>query len=311
MKQYENAISVSKEYTDASNQQIVMEKLWDLLKWQVRKYNGIDSTSLPIEKVQSLLESLLYTIYLVADIDNIPIDLIFQKNLQDVIRRGQTILEEKHKAARENRKLMCLKALKIRNVYYYETLKNIGQFFKKYDIYSAAHQIPCSIEYPLCYPISEKIKGITYIEEYICRIQIENDFLECFDQKQIIRLYESSIPDYEEMLFNLCDPVLTNVIGLAMIRQEVRTLNITEEQRNTIISTGCNKTAEEIESWIKDSISFACVILNIQATDEIAYLRNASRGLSIRLREAIKQEDLSHIFISLLPNERISPADFI
>lgn len=45
-----------------SEQELILSKLYEPLKKQATKHNGIDSTSMPVEKAQDLLESLLYTI---------------------------------------------------------------------------------------------------------------------------------------------------------------------------------------------------------------------------------------------------------
>ena len=65
----------------------------------------------------------------------------------------------------------------IRNVALRDTLENIGEFFKRYDYRSMAHEIPCSIDYPLCHQVEESTPGIDYIEEYLSRLLIEIEFL--------------------------------------------------------------------------------------------------------------------------------------
>ncbi len=48
-------------------QQHFLIKLRKLLEFQVEKYNGADSTSITVEKVQALLVSLLYRLQLAAE----------------------------------------------------------------------------------------------------------------------------------------------------------------------------------------------------------------------------------------------------
>lgn len=47
-------------------QQVLLGRLYELLIKQVNKYNGLDSTSMAIEKVQDILESLCYTLEVVV-----------------------------------------------------------------------------------------------------------------------------------------------------------------------------------------------------------------------------------------------------
>ena len=92
-------------------------------------------------------------------------------------------------------------------------MQNLGLFFKRYDIYYEAHQIPCSIDYLLLNPVEEGIKGISYIEEYIRRIRIENSFISLFDFDIVIGLLQRGVPDYKENYLNLSEPVFINSLG--------------------------------------------------------------------------------------------------
>ena len=61
-------------------------KLWDLLKLQAWKYNGIDSTSMPVEKAQELLSSLIYTISVVVKEDGLVAENLLQSDLPQLIK---------------------------------------------------------------------------------------------------------------------------------------------------------------------------------------------------------------------------------
>lgn len=275
----------------------LLSELWELLKIQADKYNGIDSTSMPIEKAQDILQSLLYTIGVAVD-NGISEDEVLNGDLSHLIDRGQNILKEKKKTVKVELKLMCRELPEINNVYYLSTLKNIGVFFKNYNIYYEAHNIPCSIDYwPLC-PISEKVKGISYIEEFIARIQIENDFLNCFEQSKLISLYRRFMPGYSGALFNLCEPVLSNAIGLGMLEQDIHNLNVSAARRNDIFHLLFGKSQDEIQTIIEQAVLFVCEKLGMTERREQNYLVNAASGMSARVSEALEQQDLSNIFIS-------------
>ena len=100
-------------------------KVWELLKWQAGKYNGIDSTSMPIEKAQDLLASLIYTLSLVAKEDRLSSDVLLQRDFHQVVKRGQDILDSKRKAVYQDWKQLCLDAPNICNVYYISTMQLI------------------------------------------------------------------------------------------------------------------------------------------------------------------------------------------
>ena len=205
------------ELTLSDEEQILLTgKLYEELKRQVGKYNSIDSTSMAVEKAQDILECLIYTTWAVVA-DGASKEDILSGDAAATIERGRILLREHQKTAKVSWELLCRDLPKVQNAFYRSTLESIGSFFKNYNIPYEAHHIPCSIDYwPLC-PVSERLKGVHYIEEYLYRIQIENDFVNYFDVDQIKTLYCKFIPHYEEALFNLCDLVLTNAVGRVLL----------------------------------------------------------------------------------------------
>ena len=282
-----------------SEQEKFIAGLWELLKAQAGKYNGIDSTSMTVEKAQEILESMLYTIGVAAE-NGAAKEEILNGSLSLLLDRGREILKGKQKSVKVEWKLLCRELPRIPNVYFLSTMENLGLFFDSYDIYFAAHHTSESIDYwPLC-PVPETIKGISYIEEYIRRIQIENDFLNCFEREDVISLCEKYVPDYREALFNLCEPVLTNAIGLSLIGKEVQGLHISAAQREDIYQMLIGRTEKEICDRIKESVLSACRQIGMTAENETDYLIGAATGLGARIREALKHRDLSGIFLSFL-----------
>ena len=296
----ENHNSLLEDLTfSESDQEKLTGRLWELLKMQAGKYNGIDSTSITIEKAQDILESMLYTIG-VATENGAAKEEILNGSLSLLLDRGREILKRKQKSIKVEWKLLCRELPRIPNVYFLSTMENLGLFFDSYDIYFAAHHTSESMDYwPLC-PVPETIKGISYIEEYIRRIQIENDYLNCFEREDVISLCEKYVPDYREALFNLCEPVLTNAIGLSLIGKEVQGLHISAEQREDIYQMLIGRTEKEICDMIKESVLSACRQIGMTAENETDYLIGAATGLGARIREALKHRDLSGIFLSFL-----------
>lgn len=282
-----------------SEQEKLIGRLWELLKTQAGKYNGIDSTSMTVEKAQEILESMLYTIS-VAVGNGATKDEMLNGSLSLLLDRGREILKEKQKSVKVEWKLLCRELPRIPNVYFLSTMENLGLFFDSYDIYFAAHHTSESIDYwPLC-PVPETVKGISYIEEYIRRIQIENDFLNCFEREKVIGLYGKYVPDYREALFNLCEPVLTNAIGLSLIGKAVCGLHISADQREDIYQLLIGRQKDEICDMMKEAVLSTCRQVGMTDQNETDYLVSAAEGLPSRIREALKHGDLSGIFLSFL-----------
>lgn len=243
-----------------SEQEKIIEKIWRILEKQANRYNGCDSTSMTIEKAQSLLESLLYTIEFMIHDGTSPKEIL-DGDMQLLIRQGQELLKNKCRDTKIEWKLMCQTMPQINNIYFLSTIKNLGLFFERYDLYYGAHLIPCSIDYWPMQPVSERLKGVSYMEEYIRRLQMENDFLNWFERQDVIRLYKRYVPDYPEALFNLCEPVLTNAIGLEMIGQDIHRLNISAAGQTYIFKLLAHRSEEEIQRILEDAAGAVCRIL--------------------------------------------------
>lgn len=300
MSTSENRIDLIKSlnFSEEKQQQFLI-KLWDLLKWQAKKYNGTDSTSMPIERARDLLESLIYTFSVVAEEDKISADTLLQKDFEEVIKRGQAILDDKRKNLHHKLAKLCLEAPDISNAYYIDTIKNLGVFFKKYDIYYEAHQIPCSIDYLLLSPIPEDIKGISFIEEYISCIETENQFINCFELKTVIGLLQKVIPDYKEEYANLCEPVFISAVGRMILGYKTDSLDIAQE--DVLLLNNClkDKSKEELFALITSAVEMLCREIGFDK-DKASYFAETVNSLIMRIEIATKSGCLSNVFVPSL-----------
>lgn len=291
----DNSLIVSRELFSDKEKDGLMRRLWQLLATHAYKYTGIDSTSISVEKAQDILESLLYTIEISIEEGATREEILFGE-LSEFVDRGQTILKERIELVGVEWKLLCQELPKIQNVYYNSTIMNIGQFFKNYNIYYESHRIPCSIDYwPLC-PVPENNRGITYIAEYIRRIQIENDFLNFFDPEKVVRVYKRFIPDYPEMLFNLCEPVLCNALGLCILDSEPDELNFTPEQIRKLYDMMDDRSNDEIQNILEHSLENMLKKMGMEEEETISYFTRAISGMALRVREAVLNRNLSKVF---------------
>lgn len=283
------------QFSEEQEQQFMI-KLWELLKWQAEKYNGIDSTSMPLEKAQDLLESLQYTIAVVRIEEGLSAEVLLKENLKEIIKRGQVILTKKRKLWYIEWNQLCARAPKIKNVFYVDTMKNLGMFFRKYDVYYSAHQIPCSIDYPLMNPISEDIKGISYIEEYIRRVRIENQFINCFDYESVVQMLKNVKSNYREDYYNLCEPVLVSAVGRTILGLDIISLKITDRDIELLNEFFDYKTKSEIMDDITEAIREICAELNCgEFTRE--YFANEAESLAVRIDIAMKKDGVEGVFL--------------
>lgn len=184
--------------------------LWPLLERQALLYTGGDSSSLPLETAARLFESLLFCLE-VAREAGCP-----GEDPATLLRAGQRALTREAEAGRALLRRVAATAPS-GSASLDATLAGIGHFFRWYDIRFFAHEIPADIDYPLCLPVEEGLRGIRYIGEYLGRLGWENRLLGCFAPDERNRLLDGCRPGWRETLHNLCAPVFASVLGSALV----------------------------------------------------------------------------------------------
>lgn len=178
-------------------------------------YTMGDSSSVPTHVAADLVRSISFVLGIDLDAGTVPAHLLrvdleqeFARRLAEVGRRVQ--------AAKRIWREVGLVMPPIPNIALRDTLVAIGEFFDHYDYRWMAHEIPASLDYPLCRPVDESILGIDWIAEYLRRLLLEARFLSLFEVADCEQVLASASPDYVGLLVNLYEPVATNAIGLAL-----------------------------------------------------------------------------------------------
>jgi len=249
--------------------EILLGRVMELLHRQMRKYSGCDSTSVTVDKARTLLESLMYTIETAME-NGVSKDEILYGDVSEIIDKGQKTLFEKKKSAKFELKLLYDEKPDFGNIFFEDTLSNLFLFFKNYDIYYQAQDIPCSIDYWLLNPVPEEIKGISYIEEYIKRLQIENDFISSFDKTEAIEVYKDQKLSVREDFFNLCEPIMTSEVFKRIA-----------DERDGIISK--KKTLDELKSRVNEIVTEICQEHGMTEKYEMDYFITGCKGMATRL----------------------------
>ena len=220
-------------------------RLIDLLAWQTRKYTKGESSSVTVETAQELLSSLRYTLAVVMEETGMPYKRLLTEELPPLIRQGQAILQDRLEKTKRLWAAVCQTAPDIRNGYYADTLRGIGDYFKRYDLYFFAHQKPPCIDYPLLIAADESLQGLNFTEQYLKHVLTENLFLRCFDSHEVRELLSAIDGDIEEAYLNLCEQPLTNAMGLALLGRDARRLRIGDAEREEIAALLQDKTREQ------------------------------------------------------------------
>ena len=282
------------------------DKFLRLLERRTAVYTMGDSSSVPTHVAADLLRSICFVLDIDPDEPTIPARLVgvdldaeFRRRVDEIGQRVARVEQLWQRAVAE----MPL----IRNVALRDTLENVGEFFKHYDYRSMAHDIPCSIDYPLCHPVDGSTPGVAYIEEYLTRLLIEIDFLGRFELDTCIRLLKNTCPDYREQLINLYEPIATTASGLALIGEDPRGLDITQEGRAEIARLLGPLGGRGRLKAMRSAAEAVCATLGIDDAAAVAYLRELMPELLPRIEVGISRGDLSGVFVSSDWRSRLEP----
>ena len=276
----------------------IQAKLWLLLKRRTELYTMGDSSSVRIETAQELIKSINFCLDLYLKQSRNTKKLLATADLEELFALGQKVLEEQLELGKKLYNRACLTAPEIQNISYRDTLRSIGGFFKHYDYLFFAHLIPCDIDYQLCNPVKDSLQGIEYINAYLGRIIIENDFIGRFETRRVENLLNSCCSDYKGLLINLYAPVATNAVGLALLHEDVKALNITAEDNTRLSSLFGALSVTPAKKALHEAALYVSSELQISDPSSVRYLRKTAEELFPRIEAALPHGNLGGIFVS-------------
>lgn len=278
----------------------VQSKLWDLLTGRAESFTMGGSSSVRVETAQELLKSAWFVLRhgvgndsanLRAQLLDGDYDALFSAGLKAVeklVEDGRTLLDAALRTA-----------VKIDNGAYRETLRELGVFFKRYHVHHFAHDIPCMLDYPLAHPVDEALQGIDYVNEYLTRLILENDFLDRFAPGTVTALLKSASPDYKDDLLSIYETVAANALALTLLGGDIRALDVTAEDRRRLGALIADWTDEAAPLKLRAASSGLCTILDIDGEPAKEYLGQTASELHVRLKPALASGSLERVFPSL------------
>ncbi len=268
------------------------EALWGLLKQQARLY-APDSTSLPAETAAALAESILLTL----GADRNPAVLL-SADLHAAFRQGQRRLSQKLTLSQHLLQAALASRPQAENRSLSDTLNSLKSFSKRWDLRFFAQEIPCDIDYQLSQPVSETLRGVDYVNEWLRRLCLEQAFLNCFDPVLIRAVLEQSGPDYRNLLINLYEPVAVNALGLAILGDDPHTLSIPASRRQELENQLAGLSRETLADTLSAGAATLCSALELPPA-LLRYTQTTAQNLLPRLRAALQGGTTAHLFLSL------------
>jgi len=274
--------------------------IWQLLGYQTERWTMGDSSSVPVEVAEELLRSICFTLHCATESGIVSAkELARPHDLRGLLKRGQAEIKDLIKKGKKLLGDVVRTTPQIENISYRDTLSGLAGFFKKYDWRYFAHEIPASIDYQLCRPVPDNLYGIKYINEYLGRLSIENRVIGSFDVDIVISLLKCHCPDYRGLLINLYEPVAANAMGLALLDEDIFSLDVGADRQRRLVDLFKKCSKEEAIGRLKNAAGKVALRLGFEDAAFIEYLRQTSVDLYPRINAAAAAGWLGGVFIAL------------
>lgn len=300
-------ILCSKKYLEETTVLRIQMELVELLTKQVERYTNDESSSVPIETAQQLLQSITYCLgaYLkvIPDMEQ-RVNLLKTEAISGLFYKGMEEIVSKVKEAQTLLLKLQKDKIKLELYAYTDTLlTGLPLFFHDYNIEFAAFDLPGSIDYPLCNDISNLL-GIEYIYEYLNRINLEHNYIKLYAEDEVARLLQAYHTDSKQLLVNIFELVFINSLGVKLTGGYKNSLNITKEDRDWIGNKLLSWKVEEIQSELS---SLVLELSNeYQIPKEITdYMNTCLPSIAVRIKNALITDTLDHVFLTL-PREEVT-----
>jgi Family of unknown function (DUF6179) len=286
-------------------------KMWNLLSKHTERYTMGDSTSVPIEVAEELFNSICFSIGLELKGLNNSKEVLIGEDISSLLKSSWNKIDSMIEAGKKLLEEVKENSPYIENISYNDTLKEIEEFFNKYDYRLFAHRIDCSIDYQLSNSVSEKLQGIEYINEYLKSLLIENEFCKSFDKDSVIYILNSYCPDYKGLLINIFEPILTNAVGLNILGEDILTLEISAIQRELLLMIFRNLSKAEILDKLRNSAKRICYILGILDNEKIEYIQKTTIDIYPRIEVGLSTGNIDNVFLSFKYEKGSKEIDFV
>ncbi len=272
------------------------DALLRLLERRTAIYTMGDSSSVPTYVAADLLRSICFVLGIDLEERTVPEELL-RVDLEREFRRRLAEVGRKAGAAERLWRDACIAMPLIPNIALRDTLTGIGDFFRNYDYRSMAHDIPCSIDYPLCHPVESSLLGVDYISEYLRRLMIEARFLRLFEIAPCERVLSTASADYIELLVNLYEPVAINAIGLALLGEDPARLTIGDVERTAIAARLEPLGNAQRARTLQEGATRACDALGVSDEDAREYLSAMVPDLLARTEVGLAHGSLDGVYV--------------
>lgn len=270
-----------------------------ILAEQTDKWSRGESSSIPTEKAQDIMTSILFVIGIQLKSYQTPeqaVDILKSEPLKSLFENGLKLVRRKMAVSRHLQKKILDNLLDTPNIYYRSTIADgINGFFKLYRPQFAAHEIHITADYPVFIGRPE-LEGIEFIEKYLRCIQAENAFCVCFAPQYIHHLLCGLTQDYRSVPLNIFEPVLLSALGLMIQKRNPKRLDLTENDIFSLYRLFSGRSEKEVQSCLKKALFYLNEKMKLPQIS-VQYASLCIPKLTSTILNAVKMKTLDKVFL--------------
>jgi len=288
-------------FLDESDLESIQLQCIALLAYKSEKYNGGESSSIRIETAESIMKSNYYTIGLY--LKSLPDPDCAVKELKttaipEIYKEGRKLINTRFSAAKHLYRQVQKNKIITPNYTYNATLSDegIGLFFDSYDPDYVAHEVPASIDYQLCNPVTD-LAGVEFIQKYLTNIILENEFCRNFPAGDIHHLLCGYDNGYKDLLINIFEQVLTASLGCSLANRSVGKLGVCAEDVK-YLQNELSKDEDSISRKISQAAGNLTEELNITTLSLRRYIEKSLPNITSHFVYAVRTNTLGKTLVS-------------
>ena len=271
-----------------------------LLAEKTERYNSGDSSSIRVEKAQSIMTSNLFTIGFWLKAYPNPDDAItalLNEPVNELYQKGRMRIDKMLEATKAIHRKLPGQLVITENEFFRITIEDaINGFFKLYYPDFAAHKIHITADYPIFNPIP-KLAGIEFIHAYVNAMYHENQFCGYFSSDGIHHLLRGYAEDYQKLPINIYELILIAAIGCTIAGTDAYRLDITDTGTAYLQQTFSKISQNEVFKTVRQSAGELTRCLG--CPNGIArYVQNSLPLIAGKIEMAAQAHTLERVFFT-------------
>lgn len=273
-----------------------LEELLPVTAGLAEKFTSKESSSVTYETAQMLMEAVIYCInecerdggFALRSGKGLRAMEAYQIGYEKVVKKAKKAMAVYDRLTADFEDYGCSN--------YRDTLIiGMPEFFLRYDARFCPQDHILTLDYPAMNSNRED-SGVRLIYEYLCHVEAEKRFLDCFDRRAVTDLMRN-LEEKQEIYYmgNICSLVLLQSIGCFVTKKQLSNLILTRTDTEEIRRFFLDDTVEQMEDKLREMIGF--MVKQAGLSGQQNYFQKEGKEFAVRIHNAIEYDVMDTLFL--------------